>query len=198
MAKIYKQPSIVSGLSIDDILSMSTNEVSKLNLSDLRKVVGRLVSAGNKRLRRLESKGVSTPATEFIKRSGGPLTTKGKNVNELRAEFRRAKTFLRAKSGSLKRITKRTKNVTKALQKAGVKSITHENSDRLFKLYDRIKELDPGVQSKSLKYKVMDEIGEMLDGAQDTDVVNMIMDTLTDLYESLIFDEQEMNGFYDI
>ena len=59
MARTYKQPSIVSGMTIQDILNMDNKTFNSLNTSDMRKVVGRLVSAGNKRLRSFERAGES-------------------------------------------------------------------------------------------------------------------------------------------
>ena len=39
MARKYKQPSIVSGMTIQDILNMDIDTFNKLNTSDMRKVV---------------------------------------------------------------------------------------------------------------------------------------------------------------
>ena len=69
--KKYKQPSLVSGLSIDDILNMDIVDFNRLSEKDLKLVVGRMVSAVNKRLRRFEKKGISTPATRALMKSGG-------------------------------------------------------------------------------------------------------------------------------
>lgn len=106
MARAYKQKSIVSGLSIDDILNMDIDEFNKLNLSDLRKITGRLVSAANKRLRRFAASGIFTPATRAVERSGGSFSTKNKPLNALRSEFARAKTFLSAKTSTRQRYEK--------------------------------------------------------------------------------------------
>lgn len=96
MAKKYKQPSIVSGMSVEDILSMDIEKFMKLSTSELRKVTGRLVSAGNKRIRALEKSGYSTPATRQVSKSGGIFSTKGKELNALRSEFTRAKQFMQS------------------------------------------------------------------------------------------------------
>ena len=45
----------VTGKSIDDILNESMENIVSLKNKDLRKIASRLVSASNKRLRRLES-----------------------------------------------------------------------------------------------------------------------------------------------
>ena len=85
----------VSGLSVNDILSMDWTDIQKLNRRDLAQLTSRLASAGNKRLRRLEKEGLNeTPAYIAIKRSGGDFSVKSKTINELRNEFSRVRTFL--------------------------------------------------------------------------------------------------------
>lgn len=85
----------VSGLSVNDILSMDWTDIQKLNRRDLAQLTSRLASAGNKRLRRLEKAGLNeTPAYTAIKRSGGDFSIKSKTINELRSEFSRVRTFL--------------------------------------------------------------------------------------------------------
>ena len=85
----------VSGLSINDILSMDWTDIQKLNRRDLAQLTSRLASAGNKRLRRLEKAGLNeTPAYTAIKRSGGDFSVKNKTINELRHEYNRVRTFL--------------------------------------------------------------------------------------------------------
>ena len=120
MARAYKQKSIVSGLSIDDILNMDIDEFNKLNLSDLRKITGRLVSAANKRLRRFVASGVSTPATREVQRSGGSFSTKNKPLNALRGEFARAKAFLSAKTSTRQGYEKTAKTFLQQMQSYGV------------------------------------------------------------------------------
>ena len=46
MPREYKQQSVVSGMSVQDILNIDNSIFNSLTESDLRKVVGRLVSAG--------------------------------------------------------------------------------------------------------------------------------------------------------
>ena len=102
MAKTYKNPSIVSGLTIENILSMDIDKFNKLKEPDLKKIVGRLVSAANKRIRRMESAGIESPALSGVKRSGGTFSVKDKNLDQLRSEYARAKRFLTSKTSTIK------------------------------------------------------------------------------------------------
>lgn len=103
MARTYKNKSLVSGMTIKEILNMDNKTFDALNEKDLRQVVGRLVSAGNKRLRTFQRQGETSPAERYIMReSGGMFSTRGKDFGELRTEFKRAKGFLDSETGSIK------------------------------------------------------------------------------------------------
>lgn len=199
MARKYKQPSIVSGMSIDDIMNMDIQTFNKLNKTDLRKVVGRLVSAGNKRLRSFEKVGESSPATRHIERSGGAFSTKGKNVNELRAEYIRAKTFLQSKTSSRRGWKKVKKDTTESLKRQGVNGITPDKLDDVLKVYERLKEVDPFVATKNMKYRIMSDISEMTDGRNIDDVMTEMLGRIDDIYE-----EQQgganggVSGFFEL
>lgn len=120
MPKTYKQKSIVSGLSINDIMSMDIRDFNKMSESDLRKVTGRLVSAGNKRMRRMESAGIESPSLRKAEKSGGAFTVKDKNINQLRSEFMRAKSFLQSPTSSIKGYKETQKKTIEGLKKQGI------------------------------------------------------------------------------
>ena len=52
----------VKGLSIKDILNIDLDAFNNLSESDLRKITSRLVSASNKRIRRLKEHDINSPA----------------------------------------------------------------------------------------------------------------------------------------
>lgn len=92
----------VTGLSIDDIMGMDWAVINRLSEKDLRALSGRLNSAANKRLKRLESSGLKdfSPAYTHVKEKG-KFSTKGKDVIALKNEIQRATGFLGAKTGSI-------------------------------------------------------------------------------------------------
>lgn len=202
MARTYKQPSIVSGMSVQDILNMDINTFNKLNTSDLRKVVGRLVSAGNKRLRSFERAGESSPATRHVVKSGGAFSTKGKDLNALRAEYTRAKNFMQAKTGTRKGWKQVKKETIEGLKKQGVE-MTESQFNDVWKAYEDLKELSPEVANRGLKYSVLKDIVDMV-----TDTDKSADEIATALHENLstIYEEQaELNngvdgvsGFFEI
>lgn len=92
-----------AGKSVEDLIKMGSdyNRYKRLSESTLRKVVNRLASAGNKRLRRMEAAGETSPAYRQVEQSGGKFTTKGKTLEGLQREFLRAKQFFEDKTSSL-------------------------------------------------------------------------------------------------
>lgn len=190
MARKYKQPSIVSGMSVQDILNMDIETFNKLNTSDLRKVVGRLVSAGNKRLRSFERAGESSPATRHVAKSGGVFSTKGKDLNALRSEFTRAKNFMQAKTGTRRGWKQVKKDTIQSLKKQGVE-MTEKQFDDVWTAYEDLKELSPEVANRGLKYSVLKDVADMV-----TDTEKSADEIATALHENLsqIYEEQEQAG----
>ncbi len=202
MARKYKQPSIVSGMSVQAILNMDMETFNKLNTSELRKVVGRLVSAGNKRLRSFEKKGESSPAIRHVLRSGGAFSTKGKDLNALRAEYTRAKNFMQAKTGTLKGWKQVKKETIQGLKKQGVE-MTASQFDDVWKAYEELKELSPEVANRGLKYSVLKDVVDMV---TDTDksadeIATALHENLSNIYEDhagLNDGVDGVSGFFEI
>lgn len=184
MARVYKQPSFVSGKSIKDILNIDYDAFNKLNTSDMRKVVGRLVSAGNKRLRSFERAGESSPATRHVMSSGGAFSTKGKNLNELRSEFMRAKNFLESKTGTRKGWKQVKTETINGLRRNGI-DMASSQFDEVWKAYEELKELSPEVANKGLKYSVLKDVADMVTDADKSadEIALTLHENLSQIYE---------------
>lgn len=202
MARVYKQPSLVSGMSVQDILNMDNATFNKLTASEMRKVVGRLVSAGNKRLRSFERAGESSPATRHVAKSGGAFSTKGKDLNALRAEYTRAKNFLQAKTGTRKGWTKTKRETIEGLRKQGVE-MSEKQFDKVWKAYEDLKELSPEVANRGLKYSVLKDVADMVtDESKSADEIAMALhENLSQIYEEqagLEHGVDGVSGFFEI
>lgn len=98
----------VKGLSISEIMDIDLDAFNSLKESDLRHLTSRLVSAANKRVRRLEAKGINSPAMRNLgngKRFSTKLekgTKRENRVNKLRQEFARARSFLSSETSTIK------------------------------------------------------------------------------------------------
>ena len=196
MARNYKQPSIVSGLSVEDILNMDFDKFNELGAKDMKLVVGRLVSAANKRIRRLESAGIESPAYRQVMRSGGYISTQGKDLNALRSEFARARNFLESKTSSRTGYKKVRKETIANLKKEGVE-IDPSQFDEVFNLYERLKEIDPSISNRTLKYAVLSEIASMPDELSIEDKTDLMRQKLVQLYEERAELENGSGGVSD-
>lgn len=141
----------VKGKSIQDILNMDVKTFNNLTTPELRKVVGRLVSAGNKRLRRAEKAGITSPAHESVKESGGMFSAKGKTHEQLKAEFMRAKAFLKSPTSTQKGAKKFAKDMAKRLKEKGVEGVSESNVVEVIKRIHDMKEDIP--QFADIMYK---------------------------------------------
>lgn len=202
MARTYKKPSIVSGMTVQDILNMDNDTFNKLSTSDMRKVVGRLVSAGNKRLRSFERAGESSPATRYAAKSGGSFSTKGKDLNALRSEYTRAKNFLQSKTGTRKGWKQVKKETISGLKKHGVQ-MNEKQFDKVWKAYEDLKEISPEVANRGLKYSVLKDVADMVtdDNKSADEIATAIHENLSQIYEEQAGLENGVDGvsgFFEI
>lgn len=178
----YKQPSIVSGMSINDIVNMDIRTFEKLSESDMRKVVGRLVSSVNKRMRRFEEAGIVTPATRALEKSGGLLSTKGKDLNQLRHEYARARNFLNMETSSQAGYKRVQKQTIKTLKERGV-NVSVEDIDEMWRIWDDLSELDPSIEMSGNKYTLLQDIANMPDDIDFDEKRKQAKDLWNKLYE---------------
>ena len=202
MARTYKNPSLVSGMSVQDILNTDIETFNKLNTSDLRKVVGRLVSAGNKRLRSFERAGESSPATRHVEKSGGVFSTKGKDLNALRAEYTRAKNFMQSKTGTRKGWKQVKKETIQGLRKHGVE-MSESQFENVWTAYEDLKEISPEVANRGLKYSVLKDVADMVTNTDKSadEIATTIHENLTEIYEEqagLNNGVDGVSGFFEI
>lgn len=89
----------IKGKSIQDIINIPMDDVINMNEKELRALTNRLVSASNKRLRRLKKSKNGTLSPVYTKTR---FSTKGLNRNKLLSEFKRNKNFLTAQTSTVK------------------------------------------------------------------------------------------------
>lgn len=214
----------IAGKSIEEILNMPLRDVEKLTESQLRTLVGRGVSAGNKRLRRFQEKrgelpmvGSNTPFGRMPKNEGQllktlgsfkpsgktkPMTyeemkfsTVGKDRQELMEEYKRIRSFMRAETSSLRGYSKvKRKAITELKNRTGI-DLTSTNYDRFWKAYERLKEVHPEVANSNYKYNILKEMEKMVEGKKRFSIDKLVRDMERKLTE--IYEEQEgvQNGF---
>ena len=180
-------------MTTSELLKLSSVEISKLKKPQLRKIVQTLANTANKRLKRLQQKRISTPASRYANKSG-KFSTKGKNINQLRAEYIRAKNFLQSKTSTIRGYKRFKKDVQKNLAEKGI-NISSDNLEPIFNIYEKMKDINPSVAEKNLKYITLQEINEELKDRQtEEEILNRINDNLSQMYEK----EMELEDYDSI
>lgn len=146
----------VKGMTIEQIMDLSAEDLSKMSASEMKAVTQRLASAGNKRIARLERarstyggrKGLASqsPAYRALEGEGGEIrkfstsrrvlgydraSAKGK----LWAEFVRARKFLRAESSTTKGTRKMVRRIE---ERTGIKFKNKAQARRFWKAYAKV------------------------------------------------------------
>lgn len=168
----------VKGKTVKQILEMPYYDLKKLTDSELKVLVGRLVSAGNKRLRRYQAKkgelpnagsrrkatqtksGQTTTQQDYEKRK---FSTVGKDRTELFEEYKRAKNFMKAQTSSLageKSVKRESQRIIK--ENFGI-TVNDTDYDIYWKAFDRLKELHPEVDERNYKYTILAHMDKMLE-----------------------------------
>ena len=179
-------------LTVKNLLTLDYAEINNIDASQivqLRKAVKVLADAGNKRLKRFEEKGEESPAFQYVKggkRSKGNFTTKGKDLNQLKAEFQRAKTFMTSKTGSLTGWKKVKEETIDKLKAESNIELSPEQFDVFWRSYTELTRTDAGKKiAKQYKYQVLEEISEIQKpGMSVSDIVGNLQSKITELYES--------------
>lgn len=185
-------------MTVDELLMLNPDKLSE---RELRRAVSQIASAGNKRLKRLESAGQRSRAAEVVQESGGKFSVRGKNLEELKTEFMREKNFFERKTSSLRGIREIKRETAKTLEARGVTNIDKDKIGDTFALYDKLKELDPSVASKNLKYAVINAIAELPDHLDVEEKILAMQEQLNGLYEEqedLYSEFDGLSEFFDI
>lgn len=176
----------VNGLSVDEILDMDVNSLSK---KDLQKVATRLMSAANKRIKRLANseEGGKSPAYKVIEERGGKFSVKGKSLQALRQEFADMRNFMRYKTSSLSKWRDFKKKKRKELEDRTGQKISKAVEKRFWEVYGKVSELGAGQVatavgvSEQLQEAVLEQVK---DGKSEEDILNAIDQTYEEVYEN--------------
>lgn len=130
----------VAGKSIKDLITMDWEDVEKLSRRELAQVTSRLVSASNKRIRRLEKQDLgSAPALKSLRKDvhttdKGYLTVKGKKHGEIEHIYSKAREFLNRKTSTVKGYKSVIKSARKQVEDATGRTFTDVDMNKLFEV----------------------------------------------------------------
>lgn len=184
MARQYKKQSSVSGLSISQILKMPESKFRQYSESDQRKIVGRLVSAGNKRLRTFEKYDVESPTVIDVMESGGKFSTRGKDEAGLLKELTRARAFLKSPASTLKGWRKIENKMYEGLREKGY-DVQVENINIIANMLGKLSR--ERTLTRNERYAIIDKVNSMLNeqGQQNADdLMKAIERELDNIYRS--------------
>ena len=152
---------------------MPYQDLKKLTDSELKVLVGRLVSAGNKRLRRYIAKKGELPNAGSKRKTTQTTTqqdyekrkfsTVGKDRAGLFEEFKRSKNYMTAQTSSLtgeKAVRKQSQKQIK--ENFGI-TVSDADYDIYWKAYERLKELHPEVDERNYKYTILSHMDKMIE-----------------------------------
>lgn len=169
MAKIKNAERVnLTGKSIKELAHLSASEIKKYDRDNMARIVTRLNSAANKRLKRLKQEGLNTPAMRAAKvDEGQKFSVSGKNLKQLRAEYIRVSNFLKSSTSTKKGYKTFLHNMKKSLSDNGVEiqggDIDIQNFiDKETKIIDWLKERNPMVYEKDYRYEVITKINDYI------------------------------------
>lgn len=189
MAKGKKPKTIeVTGLTVEDILNLDVNSLGE---RDLRAVATRLVSASNKRIRRLAkaSGGKFSPAYARIEKTGRMFSVKGKDISGLRAEMAQMRSFLKLKTSTVKGWKKVQKYISQRF--GGRMSDTQMST--FWSVYRKLEESMGGVigsvfDSDKIQKMLYDE---MSTGDSEDDIIERMIRKMDEEYDRIMQQEGE-------
>ena len=91
----------LKGTSADELTNLSATQIKQYDRRNLAKIVTKLASAANKRVKRLEGSGYNTPALRQASK-GKHFGSKDKNLKQLRSEYKRVSGFLKSETSTVK------------------------------------------------------------------------------------------------
>lgn len=195
----------VNGLSINDIMGMSWDDLNKLDVRDLKQVTSRLVSAANKRVRRLSKteRGTSSFAYQTVENRGRNFSVRGKDTNAVRQEFSLAKNFLRMKTSTVKGWKEYRESVesrTGYATSGESLNWSERTWKKYWKVYRRFTETHGGTYKKGDSDRIqqmLTEIMESNDKRRSADTFQrMIEDEYQSMYESQ--DDFDIEDAFDL
>ena len=181
-------------MKTEDIIKLTSDDVSRLTLSELKSLTQQLIHVEQVRINRLQKLGINTPAVESFNKVKSQMYTQGKTLNELRSTFYQARYQLGLKTSTVSG----AKSVARSLN-ARLGGDTGEiNMNKFWDIYNKYQQAN-GVNFKftgdsekiqRMLYQTMLDYGEM----DFDDIMTEFSDRLTRLYE----DDEEYDEIDDL
>lgn len=192
--------SSISGLTIKDITRMSESKFKGYSASDQRKIVSRLVSAANKRIRTFEKKGIESPAIMGVNETGGKFSIKGKDESGLLKELTRVRGFLRNPTSTIKGWNKVENKTFEGLKQRGINVQKENIADITHALAQLTKERN---LTRAERYKILEKMSVLLEddaNRSTSELLSNVRDELDTIYKETqdYYNEASISDFFTI
>lgn len=196
----------VKGLKISDILNMDWSDLNAFTAKELKQLTSRLVSAANKRVRKLEKTelGTSSPAYHTVAKRGRLFSVKGKNVNQVRNEFKLTSNFLKMKTSTVSGWKSYQKDVADKMKRASgidINKWSNVNKSKMWAVYRKFEELHGGEFKKGDSDRIIQFLMETLDKTE-TMTEDELLDALDREYQTWYeedpFDDEDYEKWSDL
>lgn len=187
--------------SYKQYMSMTAKEVASMTEKEMRAAVRSMQKVVGSRMSRLEKGGYQSQAARYMAERG-KISTKGKDLNQLRAEFKQAKMFLQARTSTVTGVKRVMSEYAQGLQDAGI-SVTKGQAAQIFQAIDKIKANDPKAAGKGMKYALARAMSmDVEDGKTAEDYVMEFGEKLDEIYQEQAAAEQDflsggVSGYFE-
>ena len=180
-------------MKVSEVRDLSLSKVMSMSREELASATRVLVRESNKRLTNMRKRGLTTPATAYIKKHGGKFSLKTrrgreKNVAELREEFQRAKGFLESETSTVKGFRAWENKVSETLKtNAGIdyNSLTETQKRRFWQAYAKLEETDQAnVYGGNYRSSVKEIYDAVKSGLRKSDIDAFVVDLSNSLYKA--------------
>ena len=182
-----------------DIINMDTSAVMKLTKPELKKMLQQVNNVANIRLKKLENLSIEAPSI-----AGGldKFSTRGKSLNELRAEYVRVVDFMKGKTSTIpgfKAYREEMNILTGGAMRADISTSSEEaeKETKMWNLFNRLKEVHPGkMMTIGSDPELFKKLKEEVDDNPSADMDELVAKT-EDVLEDLYVEGVENNEGYE-
>ena len=172
------------------------NSIAKNSPKDFKTITSRLVSASNKRLKRLtETKlGEYAPAYASVRARGSKFSVRNKDINQLRNEFKNAKHFLQMKTSTKTGWNRyRTLMEIRTGQFTGGESLNWSGKtwSKYWEIYRKFQEIHGGTFKKGDSERIQQLLTEIMDTNDKRKKAKTFEEILEERYEEIYESEDD-------
>lgn len=151
----------VSGKSVNDLMNLDKSTLNNLTPKELRSVTSRLVSAVNKRIRRLQTyaheQGIEVPSLQALNRkyNGNQFSIKGVEDKDILSVYGDIKDFMNYKTSSIKGLKQTRKEIASAvadISQTDYDELTKDEQNEIWDTYAKV--IEP---NKAIFYEVTED-----------------------------------------